>query len=313
MPDRPRAAAASPGLVDAAFAQRMVGVHGAAGAAWVAQLPALLAEYAARWSLTLLPPFTPLTYNYVAPVLRRDGQPAVLKAGVPGRELQRELAALRWFAGQGSVRVLAAAAAQGVFLLERLLPGTPLLSHPSDEQATAIAIAVMQRLWRPPPTTHPFPTVADLGAGWQRLRAHFGGGAGPLSERLVTQAERLFAELTATQAAPVLLHGDLHHGNILAAEREPWLAIDPQGVIGEPAYEVGAWLRNPYPQMAAWPAVRAIQARRLAQFSAALGCDRQRVLGWGFVQAVLSAWWMIEDHEANWQPDLAMAEVLASL
>jgi streptomycin 6-kinase len=124
----------------------------------------------------------------------------------------------------------------------------------------------------------------------------------------VDTAERLFAELLASQAEPVLLHGDLHHFNILAAERQPWLALDPKGVVGEPAYEVGALLRNPSPDQPAH-----VQARRVAQLAEALALDRERLLGWGVAQAVLSGWWMYEDHGYGWEPALACAEVLAGL
>jgi streptomycin 6-kinase len=171
----------------------------------------------------------------------------------------------------------------------------------------------MRQLWRPAPADYPFPTVAKWAGGMQRLRAQFDGGIGPFPKRLVELAERLFAELLASQAEPVLLHGDLHHDNILSAQRQPWLALDPQGVVGEPAYEVGALLRNPMPHLLAMPDFKGVQARRVDQLSEALGFDRERIVGWGVAQAVLSGWWSIEDHGAGWEPSLACAEVLAEL
>jgi streptomycin 6-kinase len=108
----------------------------------------------------------------------------------------------------------------------------------------------------------------------------------------------------------VLLHGDLHHFNILAAERQPWLAIDPKGVVGEPAYEIGALLRNPTDEVVFDPQV---QARRIDLLTAELGLDRQRVIGWGIAQAVLSGWWSYEDHGHGWEPMMALAELLSSL
>lgn len=301
-----------------AFAQRIADVHGSRGVRWLARLPGFLAACADRWSLTLLPPFEPLSYNYVAPAWRGDGGEVALKAGVPGPLLRCELAALRHFAGRGCVRVLASDAARGVFLLERLRPGTPLFDPAAgserwladDERATAIAAGVMRQLWHPAPSRHPFPTAADWAAGLVRLRNRYGGTTGPLPETLVDRAERLFAELIASQAAAVVLHGDLHHWNIVQAERQPWLALDPQGVVGEPAYEVGALLRNPYPEIMTWPDARQVQARRIAQLADELGFDRQRIAGWGFAQAVLSAWWDLEDHGAGWEPALAVAEML---
>jgi streptomycin 6-kinase len=114
-------------------------------------------------------------------------------------------------------------------------------------------------------------------------------------------------------AEPVLLHGDLHHENILAAGRQPWLAIDPKGLAGEPAYEIGALLRNPIPQLYTWPDLDRITARRIDQLAEELTLDRERLIGWGLAQAVLSAWWNVEDHGREWDDCLILAEILAKL
>jgi streptomycin 6-kinase len=300
-----------------AFGRRIADVHGGRGVRWLGRLPTLLAGCADRWSLTLLPAFEPLSYNYVAPAVRGDGCEVVLKAGVPGPLLRCEIAALRHFAGRGCVRLLASDARRGVMLLERLRPGTPLVEIADDVQATAIAAGVMRQMARKPfgsgfetRRVSPFPTLADWAKAFPRLRARYDGDTGPLPAALVDRAERLFAELIASQAASVLLHGDLHHWNIVAAERQPWLALDPQGVAGEPAYEVGALLRNPYPQIATWPDARRVQARRIAQLAEELGFDRARIAGWGLAQAMLSACWDLEDHEGGWEPWVAIAEAL---
>jgi streptomycin 6-kinase len=293
----------------------MVELHAEAGAAWLGRLPALLDHCARRWALTVMPPFAPLSYNYVAPAVRADGALVVLKVGVPVRELMNEIAALQLYDGHGVARLLDADPSLGALLLERLRPGTPLVEL-DDEQATAIAAQVMRELWRGAagvPPAHSFPSVADWAAGLGRLRAHFGGGAGPFPAALVARAEALFADLLGSMAAPVLLHGDLHHWNILAAERQPWLALDPKGVIGEPAYEVGALLRNPMPQLLSAPHPRRILARRIDQLAEHLGLDRARLIGWGMAQAVLSAWWSYEDHGHGWEPAIAVAELLGEL
>ncbi|HEX5503951.1 MAG TPA: aminoglycoside phosphotransferase family protein [Thermomicrobiales bacterium] len=297
--------------IPADFARRMVEVYGEAGAAWLRDLPGLVAACARRWALTVLPPFD-LTYNYVAPAVRAGGEAVVLKVGYPGRELMAELAALRVYDGRGCARLLDADPAHGAMLLERLMPGTPLarLAATDDEAATTIAAGVMRALWRPAPEEHPFPTITDWGAGFGRLRAEFDGGAGPFPAALVAEAERLCADLLATQATPVVLHGDLHHGNILAAGRAPWLALDPKGVVGEPAYEVGALLRNPMPDVAVWSRLDRVLARRLDILAAELGLDRARLRAWSLTQAVLSAWWSYEDHGHGWEPAIACAEAL---
>jgi streptomycin 6-kinase len=295
------------------FVRRMVDVYGAEGAAWIERLPAIVAECEQRWLLQACPSFEPLSYNYVAPVVLADGAAAVLKVGFPGPELLLEIEALRIFDGDGYVRLIESDAGLGAMLLERLTPGTPLSSVEDDVRATAIAAGVMRDHRNPiPPGSH-FPTVADWTKGIARLRLRFEGGTGPLPPRLVEQAERLFVEFIPSSAEPVLLHGDLHHDNILMAERRPWLAIDPKGLVGEPAYEMGALLRNPRPLIASEQHLDRLMARRVAQLSDELGFDRQRVTGWGIAQAVLSACWSVEDHGHGWELAIACAEALAAL
>ena len=294
------------------FTRKTIELYGQAGIQWLERLPRLIAECEQRWSLKVLPPFR-LSYNYVAPATRSDGTEVVLKLGVPHPELLTEIASLRLFAGRGIVTLLDADPDQGILLLERITPGTPLSSLTDDVQATSIAVKVMRQLWRPISSDHPFPTAAKWSAGLERLRRRFDGGTGPLPARLVEQAERVQAELLASSAVPVLLHGDLHHDNILSAERSPWLALDPKGVVGEPAYEVGTIFFNPQPQIFSAPNLKQVLRRRVDQLADELGFDRQRVLGWGLARSVLSAWWSIEDHEHGWEPTIRIAGYLAEL
>lgn len=300
--------------VTAAFADTIVGLHGEAGRVWLGRLPGLVERCAERWSLKVGPPFPALSFNYAAPAERPGGERLVLKVGVPGAELSSEVGALRLFDGRGAVRLLEADAEWGALLLERLEPGTQLvaLCEGDDAAATAAAAALMRKLRRPAPAAHDFPTAADWGGGLRRLREHFGGGTGPFPRRLVEEAETLFAELLASAAEPVLTHGDLHHGNVLAAARGPWLAIDPKGLVAEPAYEVGALLRNPMPQLLQRPDPVRVTERRIAQLSDELGFERARVRGWGLAQAVLSECWSIEDTGGLGEFGCAVAEILAA-
>ncbi len=292
------------------FARTIVEVHAAAGVEWLNRLPTILADCEQRWSLTILPPFAPLSYNYVAPAGRADGTDVVVKVGVPHPELLTEIEALRLYDGRGAVQLLDAVPDRGLLLLERLKPGTPLSSLPDDERATSIAAQVMRQLWRPVPPEHPFPSVAERAGGLGELRDYFGGASGPFPNTVVETAETFSAELTGSMAEAVLLHGDLHHQNILAAERRPWLAIDSKGLAGEPAYEAVAFLlRNSMPQLLAAPQPGRVLARRVDRLAEELGFDRARLTGWGLVQAVLAAWWTFEDHGQGWEPWIACAEL----
>jgi streptomycin 6-kinase len=280
------------------FARAVVAFRGAAGRAWLRGLSAAVEECAARWSLEVGRPFLPLSYNYVADAARADGARLVLKLCFPGdAEAATEREALRLFDGRGSVRLLDSDEERGALLLERLEPGTKLadLCETDDEAATSHAASVMRSLRRPAPEAHDFPSVADWGDGFARHRARFGGETGPFDARLFDEAETLFRGLNDSAGEAVLLHGDLHHENILAARRAPWLAIDPKGVIGEPAYEVGALLRNPNNQILAWTNLARVMERRVRQLSEELGFERERVRGWGLSQAILAAVWSCEE------------------
>lgn len=288
----------------------ILGIHKDRGADWLRRLPQAIAACEARWSLRALPPFATLSHNYVAPAILAGGMPAVLKLGVPSPDFTSEIEALRWFDGHAMVHLLQADATIGAMLLERLTPGAMLSRLGDDDSATSVATQVMRQLWRPGLPSHPFPTVADWASGLPRLRIRFNGGTGPFPARIVDRAERLFAELLASQRAPVLLHGDLHHDNILSAEREPWLVIDPKGVLGEPAFEPAAYLWN---HLLDQPDPPKALRRRIDQFTADLGLDRQRIIGWAIAQTVLSAWWSLEDHGVVREKTLACAQLMAAL
>jgi streptomycin 6-kinase len=295
------------------FTQRILRVYGEDGHHWLQSLPIIMDEIASSWDVRIKPPFQNLSMNYVAPAILSDGSEAVLKVGVPNSELALEIAALKAFNGFGAVKLLESDQELGALLLERLRPGEPLIQMGDDEHATAVAIMVIRQLQSCSVKHVSFPSVADWFHGFQRLRDMFGGETGPIPNELIEKAEGLSQDLITSMEASVLLHGDLHHWNILSSEREQWLAIDPKGVIGEPAYETGAWLRNPFPGILEMANPESVISRRIDQFSNDLGYDRERIVGWGFTQAVLASSWSFQDRETDWEGWLAVAEVIASL
>lgn len=289
-------------------ASKITDVHGQTGLAWLDRLPALLAEFATRWSLTILPPFPVPSYNYVAPAVGPGGEEWVLKAGVPHGELWSEIYALLVFDGRGMARLLDADRERGVLLLERVLPGDPLKTLTGDEEQLDALVDVMRRLWRPLPEGHPFRTVADLARGLDRLREAFDGGYGPFPPRRVERAAALFRELAGETTPTTLIHGDMNPGNVLRSERDEWLAIDPKGYAGNPLYDVATYLNDPPPGLA--PAgLERLQARRVAALAEGLTMTPREVLAWAEAHAVLSAWWSYEDHGAGWEPALGLAEL----
>lgn len=252
-------------------------VHGEQGRRWLIVLPAFLNECRERWSLELDEPFDNLSYNLVLPGRTNDGTKIVLKMGVPCPELLTEAAALSLFGGVGAAHLFYYEAHRGILLMERVSPGTPLHKEQEDEEATRTAAHLMRRLWRTPPSNHPFPTLAVWFSAFERLRNRFEGGSGPFPSELIERAEKTFHRLNASSDREVVLHGDLHHDNILASSRSGWVAIDPKGIAGDPGYEVGSFMLNRLPPGASEAETMKILSRRLSIFSLELNIERERL------------------------------------
>ena len=279
---------------------------GQAGADWLDRLPELIAEIEERWSVRSKEPFHS-SYHYVVPVVRLDGTEVVLKMGVPNDDHRREVEALRIFGGRGAVRLLQDDPDRGAMMLERLKPGARLDEVSDHEQAISIAAGVMRLLWRPAPGEHPFPDVSEYEGGLAWLQRQL-DGTGPLPRLLVVRAVAMLRELLEQGTEPVLIHGDLHHWNILSAEREAWLAIDPKGVVGDPAYELGPFVYNlPLPRERPDRAL----ARRLDQFAEELGFERERIINAVLPRAVLACW--LEGDAEVWDVPMRCAELLSRL
>jgi streptomycin 6-kinase len=232
------------------------------------------------WGLELGEPY-PASYHEVRRARLADGTAVVIKTGP---DLDREAAALRAWDGHGAVRLLLQA--PGALLLEQVHPGTPAaaLVPDADEQATAAAVEVLRRLHvaQPPDDLPTLPTT---------LRALSADVPDRLAPRdLVDHAAGLARELLAGAVGPVLLHGDLHHDNVLR-HGDGWVAIDPHGAVGDPGYDTGAWLYNPV----GVDGVLGLVPRRVEQLADGLGLAVERVAAWGFVKAVLSAVWTAQD------------------
>ncbi len=243
--------------------------------------------------------------------VRRDGAPAMLKVMSAASDEAHAAEALRHFTGHNVVAVLEED--DGAMLLERAVPGTPLtewVAAGRDDEATAIIAGLAESLDRDeaPPG---WPTLEEWGEAFRRQRAR--GGHPVLPPAMLDRAEALWRDLCASQDRRCLLHGDLHHDNVLR-DGDRWLVVDPKGVVGEPAFEVVTALGNP---VRLWPlaADAARMARRVAIFSERLGLDRERVAAWTFAHRVLSACWTIEDGNPDLDAtrSLAVAETAASL
>lgn len=212
-------------------------------AAWLDRLPGVVRELEQRWALT---PDAPLSgeepsCSYVAAVRSADGRPAVLKIGMPHMEAEHEIPGLRFWNGDSTVRLLEADDELGAMLMERCEPGTTLRTLAESDQDVVIA-GLLRRLWRMPSPPHSFRSLSTMTQFWANET---------LSQReqwpdegLVREGLRLFEELPRSASRAVLLATDLHAGNVLQAEREPWLVIDPKPFVGDPAYDLTQHLFN---------------------------------------------------------------------
>ena len=255
--------------------------------AWLDRLPGIVRCLARNWELELSAPFQPGGQcSWVAPARTADGARLVLKVEWRHPEAEREAAALRFWGGNGAVRVHADEILEDTvaLLLERCEPGT-LLSELAEPEQDEVVCALLPRLWREPPAGQVFPSLQAMCADWadraEQASAQPAGGAPRtgLDRGLMRAGLELFRTLPASAGRHVLLATDLHAENILAARREPWLVIDPKPHVGDPAYDPLQHMLNcdrvftdPFGL-----------ARRLADL---LDLERERLLLWLFARVV---------------------------
>jgi streptomycin 6-kinase len=238
---------------------------------------------------------------------KRAGNPVVLKVVKEQGDEWRcgEMAAK--FGGRGVVQVYEHMG--GAALFEKLDPGEPLAALTlagRDEEATEILAMMLGRM-SPGDPPEDCPTVEQWGGAFVR---HAGSGDERVPAALVEPAQRIYSDLCATQRNPALLHGDLHHYNVLSDRARGWCAVDVKGVVGELEYELGAALRNPFDRPDLFANLDVVE-RRLDHFGLVLGIDTSRARGWCFAQAVLSAIWSFEDGEpAHAEAVLMLARAL---
>ncbi len=269
-----------------------------ASRAWLEQLPNAIRELQGRWSLVLDAPIdgNEVSCSWVAPATRSDGTRAILKLGMPHMEGEHEIEALRFWDGDPTVRLLAADEDRNAMLLERCEPGTVLRHLPEPDQDVVVA-GLLRRLWRMPPEPHPFRSLATMTVHWAnetREDAARWPDAG-----LVQEGLRLFEELPRTARTNVLLATDLHAGNVLRAQRAPWLVIDPKPFVGDPAYDATQHLLNCEARLRADPGAT------IRRFADLLEVDDERVRLWMFAR-------LAAESRDVWDDDsLALARVLA--
>jgi streptomycin 6-kinase len=258
---------------------------------WAAGLPARVRDVAGRWRLTLGRPFQPGgVCSWVAPVRTADDRHLVLKVAYLLNESEHELEGLQLWAGDGTVLVHRAEKDDDTtyLLLERCAENHTLAGERAERQDEVVA-GLLRRLWVEPPPGHPFRPLAQMCAEWADAYDEYPGEPS-LDPALARAGVELFRTLPLEAPGARVLATDLHGENILAAEREPWLVIDPKPYVGDPAYDPLQHLLNHPDRLRADPVGL---VHRMADLC---GVERDRLRRWTFARCVVEwMWFGLED------------------
>ncbi|MFC8794660.1 aminoglycoside phosphotransferase family protein [Streptomyces cinereoruber] len=222
--------------------------------------------------------------SLVVLVRRSDGSPAALKVAPPFARPDREREALAHWNGWGAVRLIEGVGEEGL-LLERLQPEVSLRSLP-EAKALLEAAGTVRKLWVEPPADHGFESVSERTARQAEPMDHYraDAAAGGLTAAALAARE----ELVAGEAETVLLHGNFRQGKVLAGDRAPWLAVGPEPLVGERAYDLARLVRDRVEDLVAASAGASAARRRMNKLADSLDVDRERLRGWALFRAVES-------------------------
>jgi streptomycin 6-kinase len=272
-------------------------------ATWLARLPQLAAGLVVDWALTLDGTSLHGSCSLVLPVRTAGGLPAILKIGLVDDESEHEHLALQRWGGHGAVKLLRADPHRGALLLERLHRED--LTDLWDIEACEIAAGLYATIHVP--ALPQLRTVTSYVARWTAAMQQMPRNA-PIPRRLVEQATALARDFVADDASTgTMTHGDLHYANVLAADREPWLVIDPKPMSGDPHYEPAPLLWNRWDELEG--DIRGGVRRRFHALIDAAGLDEDRARDWVVVRMVLNAHWSVQDAQrADRAPDAGERE-----
>ncbi|MET8612067.1 MULTISPECIES: aminoglycoside phosphotransferase family protein [Streptomyces] len=269
---------------------RALGETAPAGDAWLARLPEAAEAAVARRELTVERVQVPGGRSSLVLLVRLpDGTPAVLKLAPPRARPESERAALAHWGGLGAVLLLSADArdgAEGVLVLERLHPDVSVRSLP-EAKALLEAAGTLRRLWVTPPAGHAFETVAER-TGRQAAAMSADARREPELAPLVDAALAAREALLADPPEERLLHGTFRQSKVLAGDRMPWLAVGPDPVVGEHAFDLARLVRDRVEDLIASPSGASITRRRIKRLAESLEVDQERLRGWTLFRAVES-------------------------
>ncbi len=290
------------------FAANVQAVYGEKGKAWLSQLPAHLETLAKLWDFHFIRSITDLSYNFVALVeLNSNHQKMILKTAPHGGSLATEARWLQTFK-RGVPLIYNFDETHNAFLMELLEPGEPLKSlvkKEQDETATRVICQAILELQSEQPKHSGFKHLLKLAEALPLLRGH-------IKNSMLSKAETLFRDLSADCKHDLLLHGDLHHDNILQSESS-WKVIDPHGYIGDPVAEVGPMIHNPFDCFPTYKPLKQVITTRLKILAEMLPFDPQKIQGWAFCLTLLSAAWDFEEDARISSNKVEIASIIDSV
>ena len=288
------------------FEKNIADIWGQDGKTWLTRLPELVRKLADKWNFQEVEVFSNLTYSYVFKV-QAESQTFILKVAPPSSRTEREIDWYRFQNGIGCPSMIKSDASLGALLLEEITPATTcknLVWTGSDGEATqAIAEALLSLQHRSAGDAE-FPHVREFLESLESLRTH-------VPEDLLGRTIGLLDQLTSDKSVDVVLHGDLHHDNVLNHNGR-WITIDPHGYIGPRGFEVGAMMRNPYDEFPKGP-IELILENRVAILSAMLPFTRKEIVEWSIIYTLIATAWSLDDHGEIPTEHIDIAKTLSHL
>ena len=289
------------------FENKIKANFGERGKQWLSVLATRMNHYLMKWQLQLEGPVDNLSYNYVLKVRDREHTPLILKFGMPGVDFTNEIRATKVYKGARFARLYQYDERDGVMLLERLEPGYMLSEVESEEQVIHHYIDIWKALRTPVKTS--FPSMKSWFDELQVYLEKYSKDDCLIPHTLVKNAQCYAQELFETTAGEELLHGDLHHYNILYDEERGWCAIDPKGVIGDSYFDFVAFLFNEL-HMKEQP--QSLLKWRIDTLCTVLQLDKSRLIKAAIALLTLQTCWAIEDSD-NWSQMLQTVYWLIAL
>jgi streptomycin 6-kinase len=273
-------------MISTNFEQKIITTLGQEGIRWLQRVPQLLSILSDRYSLTNLQNLPSNSLNLVVAAEQATAA-VILKLSAMPWTLAAEARALKAMAGYGVIRLIDEH--EGALLLERPVPGYCLESYYGEQEGKSIAAfcELIKELHQAPLAHRGFVNIADWLAELD--------GQWDIPQKILYKARALKDDLLATQNSSVLLHGDLHHENIVQRGQE-FVAINPKGVVGEALYEAGAFIRNPRALFVGGDVNRVVN-NRIQEIATCLGAKPKRLTQWCFVQAVLAWIWALQEKQ----------------